>query len=109
MLLDLHGRKVEDAICEVTLFLERIRRAHSTVRASMIHASNSAPSEYATGARDEPLYVVIVTGSGSVGWLKSQFHDACVQIQILLFKLIFSLMMLYHKWRTAWLPGPSAS
>jgi len=72
MLLDLHGRRVEDAISEVTLFLDRIRRTHSTVRASMIPSSkNDSPAESATGApeamRDEPLYVVIVTGSGSVG------------------------------------------
>eukprot|EP00569_Conticribra_weissflogii_P016734 CAMPEP_0171413594 /NCGR_PEP_ID=MMETSP0880-20121228/35432_1 /TAXON_ID=67004 /ORGANISM="Thalassiosira weissflogii, Strain CCMP1336" /LENGTH=447 /DNA_ID=CAMNT_0011931313 /DNA_START=74 /DNA_END=1417 /DNA_ORIENTATION=- len=72
MLLDLHGRRVEDAISEVTLFLDRIRRTHSTVRASMIPSSkNDSPAESATGApeamRDEPLYVVIVTGSGSHG------------------------------------------
>ena len=50
--LDLHGRNFEDAISEVTLFLERIRR---TV----------ASSSRGRG-RQNILFVTIITGSGSV-------------------------------------------
>ncbi|KAL7537768.1 hypothetical protein ACHAWF_005890 [Thalassiosira exigua] len=44
--LDLHGRRLEDAISEVTLFLERIRRTVAGSSASV-------------------LFVTIITGSGS--------------------------------------------
>ena len=50
--LDLHGRNFEDAISQVTLFLERIRR---TV----------ASSSRGRG-RQNILFVTIITGSGSV-------------------------------------------
>mmetsp|Transcript_31548 Transcript_31548/g.66369 ORF Transcript_31548/g.66369 Transcript_31548/m.66369 type:complete len:372 (-) Transcript_31548:75-1190(-) len=50
--LDLHGRRLEDAISEVTLFLDRIRR---TVAASSMGRSGG----------QHVLFVQIITGSGS--------------------------------------------
>ncbi|KAL7543012.1 hypothetical protein ACHAXR_012302 [Thalassiosira sp. AJA248-18] len=50
--LDLHGRRLEDAISEVTLFLERIRR--------------TASSRGRLGGQ-HVLFVSIITGSGSHG------------------------------------------
>lgn len=50
--LDLHGKLVEDAIAEVTLFLERIRTYHH-------HAAAL------TGGGGTTCFVQIITGSGS--------------------------------------------
>ena len=73
LVLDLHGRRLDDAIREVTLFLERIRREHATVRATS-GASNAAASASAVGSAvvENPLYATIITGSGSVG-----FNSSC--------------------------------
>eukprot|EP00584_Thalassiosira_punctigera_P004522 CAMPEP_0172539974 /NCGR_PEP_ID=MMETSP1067-20121228/11069_1 /TAXON_ID=265564 ORGANISM="Thalassiosira punctigera, Strain Tpunct2005C2" /NCGR_SAMPLE_ID=MMETSP1067 /ASSEMBLY_ACC=CAM_ASM_000444 /LENGTH=451 /DNA_ID=CAMNT_0013325743 /DNA_START=146 /DNA_END=1501 /DNA_ORIENTATION=- len=51
--LDLHGKRLEDAISEVTIFLDRIRR---TV---------AAFSRGRLGEQKNVLYVTIITGSGS--------------------------------------------
>lgn len=60
LLLDLHGRRMEEAISDVTVFLDRIRRTYySSVRPS----SSSVASE---GRGGIPLYVTVITGSGSV-------------------------------------------
>jgi hypothetical protein len=48
--LDLHGRRLEEAIAEVTMYFDRIRSAYSSITSSA--ASNS-------------LNVTIITGKGS--------------------------------------------
>lgn len=49
--LDLHGKRLEEAIAEVTMYFDRIRRTYSSI-------SNSAA---ASGSLD----VIVVTGKGS--------------------------------------------
>lgn len=52
--LDLHGKRLEEAIAEVTMYFDRIRRTYSSI-------SNSAA---ASGSLD----VIVVTGKGSHRW-----------------------------------------
>ena len=66
--LDLHGRNFEDAISQVTLFLERIRR---TV----------ASSSRGRG-RQNILFVTIITGSGSVRIYFSLYYYFCMYAYI---------------------------
>jgi hypothetical protein len=67
LLLDLHGRRMEEAISDVTVFFDRIRRTYySSVRPS----SSSVTSE---GRGGIPLYVTVITGSGSVRSLCGDF------------------------------------
>lgn len=66
--LDLHGRGANDAVSDVTLFLERIRRT----------AINASPSEgkVSSGGGSDRLFVKIITGSGSVRTSElSLLHD----------------------------------
>lgn len=58
--LDLHGRRADDAVSDVTLFLERVRR---TVDAS---PASSKGKDTSSGVGNNQLFVKIITGSGSV-------------------------------------------
>lgn len=49
--LDLHGRRVEEAIAEVTIYFDRIRRTHASINN--------------TAANNSSLNVTIITGKGS--------------------------------------------
>ena len=78
--LDLHGRRLEDAIAEVTMYFDRIRRTYASI-------SNAAASS-------NSLDVVVITGKGSHSTQGPVLRSA---VQKLLIKRGMNYTMEEHK------------